>query len=57
MVVAQIGLGLGVIGQQIYGVVVFMAVLTTILAPPLLNLAYRDLMTPETGRKEVFRID
>ncbi|MDP2998651.1 MAG: cation:proton antiporter [Bryobacterales bacterium] len=57
MVVAQIGLGLGVIGQQVYGVVVFMAVLTTILAPPLLNLAYRDLMTPETGRKEVFRID
>lgn len=42
MVVAQIGLGLGVIGQEIYGVVVFMALMTTIAAPPLLKWAYRD---------------
>jgi len=43
MVVAQIGLGLGVVSQQIYGVVVFMAVATTLAAPPLLNIAYRGV--------------
>jgi Kef-type K+ transport system membrane component KefB len=42
MVVAQIGLGLGVIEKPVYAVVVAMAVLTTIVAPPLLNYAYRD---------------
>ena len=40
MVVAQIGLSLGVISQNIYGAVVFMAVATTIVAPPLLKLAF-----------------
>jgi Kef-type K+ transport system membrane component KefB len=40
MVVAQIGLTMGVISQSIYGVVVFMAVATTIVAPPLLKMAY-----------------
>ncbi|HSB17967.1 MAG TPA: cation:proton antiporter [Bryobacteraceae bacterium] len=43
MVVAQIGLGLGVLGEHVYGVVVFMAVATTLAAPPLLRLAYRNL--------------
>ncbi len=41
MVVAQIGLGLGVIPSPIYAVVVFMAVGTTLIAPPLLSYAYR----------------
>lgn len=41
MVVAQIGLTLGVINSAVYAVVVFMTVVTTIVAPPLLNLAYR----------------
>ncbi len=45
MVVAQIGLGLGAIGQEIYGVAVFMAVMTTIVAPPLLKWAYRGAVT------------
>jgi Kef-type K+ transport system membrane component KefB len=43
MVVAQIGLVKGVISQEAYGVAVFMAVATTIVAPPLLSLVYRDL--------------
>jgi Kef-type K+ transport system membrane component KefB len=43
MVVAQIGLGLGVIEEPVYGVVVFMAVATTLIAPPLLKIAYRDV--------------
>lgn len=42
MVVAQIGAGLGVITGDTYAVVVFMAVLTTMAAPPLLNWAFRD---------------
>lgn len=43
MVVAQIGLGLGVIQPPIYGVVVFMAVATTVMAPPMLNLGFRNV--------------
>jgi Na+:H+ antiporter len=42
MVVAQIGVGLGVIEKPVYAVVVAMAVLTTLIAPPLLKYAYRD---------------
>jgi Kef-type K+ transport system membrane component KefB len=45
MVVAQIGLSIGVIAPSIYGVVVFMAVATTVIAPPLLNLTYRNVRT------------
>ncbi|MCX6594367.1 MAG: cation:proton antiporter [Acidobacteria bacterium] len=42
MVVAQIGLSFGVVPQNIYAAVVFMSVMTTIVAPPLLKWAYRD---------------
>lgn len=41
MVVAQLGLTMGVIPKPIYGVVVCMAVATTLIAPPLLTLSYR----------------
>lgn len=41
MIVAQIGSSLGVIGDQVYSVVVFMSVATTVLAPPLLRWAFR----------------
>ena len=44
MVVAQIGLSLGVIPKDIYAVVVFMSIVTTIVSPPLLKVAYRDLL-------------
>lgn len=50
MVVAQIGLSLGVVAQGIYNAVVFMAVATTLIAPPLLSLAYSDIMEREPGR-------
>ena len=43
MVVAQLGLTLGVISGPIYGVVVVMAIATTMVAPALLNLTYRDV--------------
>jgi Kef-type K+ transport system membrane component KefB len=42
MVVAQIGFGLGVIPKGVYSDVVMMAILTTIIAPPLLTLAFRN---------------
>ena len=41
MVVAQIGMAAGIIEKPIYSVVVLMAILTTVVAPPLLVLAYR----------------
>ena len=40
MVVAQLGLAMGVIEKPVYAVVVFMAVATTIVAPPLLKIAF-----------------
>jgi Kef-type K+ transport system membrane component KefB len=55
MVVAQIGLSMGIIAPRVYGVVVFMAVATTLLAPPLLVLAYRGVSGAEP-REEVFRL-
>jgi Kef-type K+ transport system membrane component KefB len=56
MVVAQIGLGFGIIRQNIYSVVVFMSVATTIVAPPLINMAFRDLVKPDQPEAEDFRI-
>ncbi len=40
IIVAQIGLSLNVIGPELYGVVLFMAVATTLIAPPFLKLLY-----------------
>ncbi|MBS1859071.1 MAG: cation:proton antiporter [Acidobacteria bacterium] len=45
MIVAGIGLKTGIMSQAIYGVVVFMSVMTTMVAPPLLKMAFRG----ETG--------
>ncbi|HKO59617.1 MAG TPA: cation:proton antiporter [Pyrinomonadaceae bacterium] len=42
IIVAQIGLSLGVIGGELYGVVLFMAVATTLVAPPFLKLLYAN---------------
>jgi len=57
MVVAQIGLGFGIIRQNIYGVVVFMSVATTIVAPPLIKIAYRGVKPSATVDEEVFRME
>jgi Kef-type K+ transport system membrane component KefB len=51
MVVAQIGLGFGILSRSSYGVVVFMSVATTIVAPPLIKIAYRTLL--EAGDTEI----
>ncbi len=52
MVVAQIGLSLGVVSDRAYGVVVFMSVATTLIAPPLLKLSYRSVPPQEKGERE-----
>jgi Kef-type K+ transport system membrane component KefB len=49
MVVAQVGLGMGIIQRNAYAVVVFMAVATTLIAPPLLRLAYRGASPAEVA--------
>ena len=43
MVVAQLGLTMGVIPKPVYAVVVLMAVATTLIAPPLLDWSYRGV--------------
>lgn len=40
IVVAQIGLSLAVISDSLYGVVLFMAIATTLVAPPFLKILY-----------------
>ncbi|MGI8556641.1 MAG: cation:proton antiporter [Pyrinomonadaceae bacterium] len=42
VVVVQIGLGLAVIDDALYGVVLFMVVATTLIAPPILKYLYSD---------------
>jgi len=42
IIVAQIGLSLAVIGAELYGVVLFMAVATTVIAPPFLRWLYAN---------------
>jgi Kef-type K+ transport system membrane component KefB len=56
MVVAQIGLGLGVMAQSVYGIIVFMSVVTTLLAPPLLKLAFRDVVPAGAADERIARI-
>lgn len=42
MVVAQLGLSMGALGSQMYAIVVFAALATTVVAPPLLGIVYRN---------------
>ena len=42
IVVAQIGLGLGVISGHFFASVLFMAVATTLIAPPLIKVLYSE---------------
>jgi Kef-type K+ transport system membrane component KefB len=47
VVVAQIGLALAVIGPELYGVVLCMAVATTLIAPPFIKLLFASERTEE----------
>ena len=42
IVVAQLGLSLAIISAQFYGVVLFMAVATTLIAPPFIKLLFAN---------------
>lgn len=55
MVVAQLGLGLGVMASYVYGTIVFMSVATTLIAPPLLRIAFRGAAS-EPAEEDAFRI-
>ena len=46
MVVAQIGLAMGIIEKRVFGVIVFMAVVSTLVVPPLLKFAFRGVERP-----------
>jgi Kef-type K+ transport system membrane component KefB len=50
MVVAQIGLSYHVMAPAVYGVIVFMSVATTLVAPPLIKAAFRG--AAQAGSKE-----
>lgn len=56
IVVAQIGLGLRVIDDKLFGVVLFMAIATTLIAPPFLKILFSteaamhdEIDTPDAG--------
>jgi Kef-type K+ transport system membrane component KefB len=54
IVVAQIGVSMAVLSQDLYAVVLFMAVATTMLAPPFLRQAFRgEERHPEEQLEEV----
>lgn len=46
MVVAQLGLSLGIVSKTVYGVTVFMAIVTTLVAPLLSGWAFRGPRAP-----------
>lgn len=45
LVVAQVGLSAGIVSREGYGIAVFMAVMTTAIAPLLLRVAFRNVRT------------
>lgn len=47
IVVAQIGLSLAAVGAGVYGVVLVMAVATTLIAPPLIKTAFKGEQIPD----------
>jgi Kef-type K+ transport system membrane component KefB len=65
IIVAQIGLGMAVIGEQFFAAVIFMAVATTVIAPPLIKLCFAedrdqdgvaDELLPDENAEEYSRI-
>lgn len=50
IIVAQVGISLGVLSPALYGVIVFMAVATTLVAPPFLTRLFAgEEVTPSAG--------
>ncbi|MBL7686102.1 MAG: cation:proton antiporter [Deltaproteobacteria bacterium] len=57
IIVAQIGLSMGVLTQSLYGVMVFMAVATTLIAPPLLKILFREPSIPTSLEESVLELE
>jgi Kef-type K+ transport system membrane component KefB len=49
LIVALIGLQMNVISQSAYALVIFMTAATTLIAPPIMRLMFRDDAVPEPG--------
>jgi hypothetical protein len=47
---------MGVMAQSVYGIVVFMSVATTLVAPPLLKFAYRGASPAARAEEEMPRL-
>lgn len=56
IVVAQIGLGLGVISGPFFASVLFMAVATTLIAPPLIKILFAERASTDIGKEDFSRI-
>jgi Kef-type K+ transport system membrane component KefB len=56
LAVARVGLALGLIRQTIYSMVVFVAVAAAALAPPLLNLVFRNAPRADKPEDERYRV-
>jgi Kef-type K+ transport system membrane component KefB len=56
MVVAQLGLSMGVIPAAIYALVVFMSIGTTLIAPPLLVLAFKGVTPQPEDMDDIARV-
>jgi Kef-type K+ transport system membrane component KefB len=50
IIVATVGLSSGVISEDLYGVVVAMSILTTLVAPPVLKVLFAGRARAEEGR-------
>jgi Kef-type K+ transport system membrane component KefB len=58
MIVASIGLGMGVISTDLYSIVIFMVIATTILTPPVLAaMVSRKFVKPKEEERMEKRID
>jgi len=53
IVVVQIGLGLSVISGQFFGAVLFMAVATTMIAPPFIKIAFAERADAATAELDI----
>jgi hypothetical protein len=46
---------MGVMAESVYGIIVFMSVATTLIAPPLLKLSFRG-ESPAPPKEEMIRL-
>jgi Kef-type K+ transport system membrane component KefB len=58
MIVASIGLGMGVISSDLYSIVIFMVVVTTLLTPPVLaQIIHKQLLKKKQEEAEELPVD